>query len=555
MMTTLLACGLAQVLVFAGVSQADDDASGAQLLPKNTLVFASMPDVKEYKANFDKSVTAAMYRDKELQPFIEDVRKKLTETTEKELGVTLDELIAIPDGEVTLALMERPAKRLAPVLIVDYGDNSETIDKLLKKLHEALSESTEHSTQDLQDVTVQVYTLKEEDGPFKRLVYFNEDKCLVFSTEIEALKEVLDRWEGDNSDTLANNEIFKQVMDRCKYESEDPTSIWFVNPIGLVQAGLSMATEVNPQAGMVGIFLPTLGLDKLRGWGGATYSSAGDYDTITKSYVFAEKPAGVLNIFQFPTTDLAPPKWVPADSSLYFSGNWSLPQAYQAIETLIDGIQGRGTTARTLDKIANDEDGPGIHVKKDVLDLLDGKFHMVQASEEDETVPHFLLAFDVKDVPRLKQTLAKAAKSVPQLETRDFNGETIYEMDSGEDQAVSFAVAAGHFVFTNDTPALEAMLRATATAPLSESTAYRMIAKHFPAKTSMLSFSKSDAQMKAVYDLLKNSQQVELFDGIDFDKLPPFEVLQKYMRPSGSYMVSDSKGALYVGFQLSEGEK
>lgn len=560
---TLVICGLVPGLLGTQVARADDEATGAQLLPKDTLLFFTVPSVPDSVKDFDRSVTGAMFRDPELKPFLDDVRAKIDELSEKlqeDVGVSIHELLAIPKGEFTFALVERPVGKLAPVLIVDYGDNKETIDKLLKKMHDELEgESAEHySTQDVQDVTVHVYALKDQDerNPFKSVAYFNDDSCLVFSTEVDALKEVLDRWEGDSSDTLANDEVYKYVQERCKDEAGDPSVVWFLSPIGLIKSGLNMAASVNPQAGMAAIFLPTLGLDKLKGWGGAGYYGAGEFDAVSRTFVYAEQPTGVLNVFQFPAVDLAPPKWVPADTSMYFSGNWNLKQAYQAVETMVDGVYGRGFTGKQLDKVADSEDGPGIHLKKDLLDLLDGKFHLVQSAEtdEDETEELLLLAFDVNDEAKTKKLLAKAAKSEgADIETRDFNGETIYEVNAN-DQTISMAVASGHLVFTNDTVALEGMLRSVTRASLVDSAAYRMIAKKFPPKLSMLSYSKSDTQIKAGYDLLKNADNAEFLDGIDLEKLPPFEVIQKYLRPSGSYAVPDPKGALFVGFQLREGD-
>lgn len=560
--TTLVLCGLAQALISGPVAAADDDPTGAQLLPKDTLLFFSLPSVPDFKEELDKSVSGAMLRDPELKPFLEDVKKKIGELSEKvhdEIGVTISELLAIPSGEVTFALMERPVRKLSPVLIMDYGDK-ETVEKLLKKMHDALEGSTEHSTQEVGDVTVHVFTIKDRDpsNPFDSVSYFNDDSCLAFSTSVDALKEVLDRWDGDSTDTLANNDIYKYVQERCKDESNEAAVVWFINPIGLIQSGLDMAAEFTPQVGMAKLFLPTLGIDKLKGWGGSGYFGSDNFDSLSKSFVYADSPSGVLNVFQFPATDLAPPKWVAADVSGYFSANWNVPQAYQAIESLVDGVQGRGQTAKLLDKLASSDEGPGLHLKKDILDQLDGKFHVIQgdAAGEDDPAPHFLIAFDVKDAAKAKKTLAKAAKSEgADIETRDFNGETIYEITAGNDQVVSLAVTAGHLVVTNDTPALEGMLRTVAKPSLAESTGYRKIAKHFPAKVSMISYSRADAQLKAAYEMLKNADNTELLEGIDVGKLPPFEVLQKYLRPNGSYVVPDKKGSLFVGFQLREGDK
>lgn len=564
LMATLVTCGLMQSLSGGAAWAEDDGPTGAELLPKDTLLFLSVPDIPGSKDSFDKSLTGAMLQDPEFKPFLEDVKKKVEELSEKlkdELGLSIEDLMKIPEGEVTFALMERPSRKLAPVLMVDYGENSETVEKLLKKMHEGLEEHLEYTTEEVDDVKVHVFTLKEDDqderNPYKSLVYVNEDSYLVFSTDVEAIKEVLARWDGKNDDTLANNDVYKYIQERCKDESGDPAMVWYVSPVGLVQAGLGMAAEISPEVALAGAFLPILGVDKLKGWGGASYSGAGDFDSISKSVVYADDSKGLLGIFQFPATDMTPPKWVAADVSMYFGANWNITLAYQSIEGLIDGLRGRGFTAKQLDRAANAE--PGIHPKKDVIDLLDGKIHMVQGLEVEEDEPpiqKMLLALGVKDAAKAKKTLAILGKwdALP-LETREFNGETIYEFSPAPEFTLSLTVANGHFVVTNDTAALEGMLRTGSGASLVESPSYQKIAKHFPPKVSLLSYSNSSSQFKALYQTLKNLENQEFLEGIDLQKLPSFEVIQKYLRPSGSYTIPDKRGSLTVGFQLREGDK
>lgn len=556
---------LVQALAGWQIARADDDAIGEKLLPKDTLLFFTIPDVAGAKEQWNESTTGALFKDPEFQPFLDDVKKKLAELSknvEDELGVTIDDLVEIPQGEVTFALMEKPARKLSAVLMVDYGDGKETIEKLLKKMHEALEDEAEHSAEDVNDVEIHTFTFKnaEAENPFKTLSYFNDSSYVVFGSEVEALKSVLELWEGDSSDTLASNEVFKYCMERCHDESGDPTVKFFMNPIGLIQSGLNMAQSIQPQVGMVSPFLPMLGFDKLKGWGGASYVATGDFDSVSKTFVYADSPTGVLNVFQFPATEITPPKWVSAGVSMYFGGNWNVAGAYQAIEGLVDMFQGRGALARLMDQAANA--GPGIHPKKDVLDLLDGKFHVVQgveAGEGDEPLAQkFFVALAVKDGAKAKKLLGTLAKmDGADVETREFNGETVYEIALPQgDQTMSFAVAEGQLVVTNDTAMLEGMLRATSSgASLVDSAVYKKIAKHFPAKTSMISFQKSDAQLKALYDLVKNAENQEFLEGIDLQKLPPFETLQKYLRASGSYTIPDKKGALMIGFQLKEGDK
>lgn len=283
----------------------------------------------------------------------------------------------------------------------------------------------------------------------------------------------------------------------------------------------------------------------------------GDFEVISTSFVIAENPRGLMGIFKFPSTQLTPPKWVPADIASYMVVNWNVLDAYKSIETLIDSFQGRGATGRFLDNFA--EQGPMIHFKKDIVDNVDGKIHFLQAepkeAEDAPPTPQVLVSFGLKDAAKMKKVLVASAKGGnSSLESRDFNGETIYEAGSpAGDQVFSIVVTDGQLMLTNDTPLLETVLRGqSAPATLVDSDEYKRVAKFFPSKTSMLSFQRSDAQLKTYYNLLKNADNA--LDGVDVSKLPPFEAISKYLQPSGGYTVPDQKGAKSVTFSLKRNE-
>ena len=562
--SVLLLC-LAQFVAVSKFSRADDDASGEKLLPKDTLAFFTISDVPEFKQKWDKSWMGQLLRDPQLKPFLDDVEKKIEESSkglEKEAGVSINDLLELPKGELTVALLEKPARKLSVVLMLEYGDNQATIDKLLKKMDEALEkEEAEHSTEEVNDVTLHVYTLKnpEPDNPFKTITYFTDESYLVFSTEVTALKEVLERWEGNSDDTLAENDQYKYIQTQCKTEGGEPLLKWYVSPIGLIQSGISMAQATFPQAGMAAGFLPLLGVDGWKGWGGTMDFDEGDFSGVLNAFIYAENPKGLMGVFQFPAAQLAPPKWVPANIESYVVANWNIMGAYTSIETLVDSFQGRGATARALDSVA--DQGPMIHPKKDLIDHLDGKIHVLQSEpkESEADVPPTPLIFvglGLKDAAKMKKTLAAAAKSGgSNMETREFNGETIYEVSTPNGgQPVSVCVAEGQLVLTNDTSLLEGMMRSqSGQAALADAPEYKKIAKFFPSKTSILSFQRGEAQLKMLYNLLKNSDN-DATEGIDVSKLPPFEVIAKYLPSSGGYTVPDKKGAKSVTYSLKRSE-
>ncbi len=561
--SVLLLC-LAQFVTTSTLVRADDNAPGEKLLPKDTLAFFTIADVPEFRKKWDKTSVGQMLHDPQLKPFLDDIEKKIDEASknmENETGVSISDLLELPQGELTVALLEKPPRKLSFVFMLEFGKNQATIDKLLKKMHEGLEkEQAEHTKEEIEEVTVHTYTLKnpEPDNPFKTITYFTDESFLVFSSEIEALKEVLERWEGDSDDSLAQNEQFKYIQSQCEPKSGEPIVKWYVNPIGLINSGITMAQASIPQAGLAAAFLPMFGVDGWKGWGGTMDFDEGEFEGVSNSFIYAENPKGLMGIFLFPETQLAPPKWVPADIGSYSAANWNIGGAYTSIETLVDSFQGRGATGRFLDQLA--EQGPMIHAKKDIIDHLDGKIHILQSETKDNDdappTPQVMAAFGLKDAAKMKKTLSAAAKSGgSNLETREFNGETIYEMITpNSDQSVSFTVTEGQLVITNDTPLLEGMMRGQngGRAALIDSAEYKKIAKYFPSKTSMVSFQRSEAQFKTYYNLLRKSDNV--MDGVDVSKLPPFEAISKYFQPSGSYTIPNKKGAKSVAYSLKRSE-
>lgn len=556
----LFVCAI-QLFAGARTNWADDHAAAEKLLPKETLAFFSIADIPELNQKWAKTTGGQLFQEPQLKPFLDDLTKKceeISKSVEDEIGVTVNELLALPQGEFTAALLEKPERQLALVLMLEYGDNQETVDKLLKKMDEALEKSeAEHSVEEIDEVKVHVYTLKneDEDFPVKTLVYFVDESYLVFSNELEAVKAVLERWEGNSDDSLADNEQFKYVLAQCKPENSEPQVKLFVSPSGLIQTGIAMAQSSIPQIGVAAGFLPMLGVDGLKGYGGTMTFDEGEYEAIGTFFVYADNPKGLMGIFNFPAAQLAPPKWVPASVGSYALMNWNVLGAYSAIEGLVDTFQGRGATARFLDGVA--DQGPMIHPKKDVIDHLDGKIHFLQGtpkpSEDGAPIPQILLAMGLKDAAKMKKTLSVATKaSGAPIETREFNGETVYEVEQpGSDQKVSFAVTEGQLVVTNDTATLEGMMRGQSgrAAALVDSPDYKRHAKLFPSKLSMLSFQRTDVQIKMYYDMLKSADP-EQIGGLDASKLPPFEVIAKYLLPNASYLVPDKKGAKSVSFTL-----
>lgn len=582
MTTRMLRSGLAafvltaSLLVQATTGTAADKISTDRLLPENVAVYVTVPDVSALTTRWEESLYGEMQSDPAFDGFWEQLKEPIADFSRElkaNVGVTLDDLLQLPSGEISLAVVQPTGKPLAVVGFLDYGENADTIETLLEQAESSFADrDVARSTQEIDDTTVVIYTMKAEvddddpaarPSPDRHLAYFQRDNFIVVSSSPVVLESVLTRWSGEHPRTFASNEAYGYIIERCKSENAQSLLTWYVDLIGLIKGAVASLDEPNLQAQMVLGFLPTLGVTNLKAFGGTLDLATSEYDTVSRTMIYVDRPtSGLLNVFQFPGIEQSPPKWVSAQTSNYYSLNWDIASAYDAVEVIVDTFQGPGTLAALVDSLADQPDGPKLHVKKDLVDQLSGRIQVAIEESDTDDIGNgpVIVALGIKDADKMKSTLSSIANTpgFPGT-TRQFLGETIYEVPAaarpdGTQELVTFAITNGNMMLTNTVTILERVIRGTSTEKsLADTDDYRNIAAHFPAKTSIIAYQKQDAQVRTAYEMLRSGAVGDQVGGqIDFRKLPPFETVEKYLRPSGSYVVPDSKGVLMVSFSLPQ---
>ena len=538
-----------------------------RLLPSEVALYVSVPDVDELKARFAKTAMGNLVEDSTFEPFKQEIMKAVegfSGKLEEELGVSLKALLQIPSGEFAFAVLTPSGKKLSAVMFLDFGDNEKTVDALLEKAEKALEENgAESDDEEIDGTKVTTWTFKSGGNPQQpnKLVYFIKDTMIVVSSDLNTAKGVLTRWDGKHSDTFADNDNYNLILEKCKTDDEDGLFVWYINPIGLLQAGLAQAAAQNPQLALAGVFLEPLGLFNFKAIGGSADMATEQFDSISKTFLVIEQPTkGVMNLFQFPAVEQKPPKWVSSNASWWFSLNWDIAGAYTAASGLFAMVPNAppGGLDDIVDNLAQQE--PRVHLKKDVIDLLSGRIQVVaepaKKKGDEKGQDRVVVAIGLKDAKKFQATLTKITKT-PAFpgKTREFKGSTIIEFEvpdlSGglEPKMAGLAIGKDQLMFSNDVTAIESMLRGdTDGDALVDSAEYKTIAEHLPAKSSIASFSRSDSQMEALWEMAKGGQAGLFLPTIDFEKLPAFDSVKKYLTPNGGYSVPDKKGVLFVSF-------
>jgi Protein of unknown function (DUF3352) len=578
-----LAMGLTARGAFAA-----DKGPNDRLLPPNTYLYVTIPNVSELKTRFNKTHTGRLLQEPKLADFMGEVHKKLNDISDevqKHIGVRLADAFAIPDGEVSLAvLLPTDAKKLAVAAIIDFGKNGDTVATILKHTNEGLDKAGfKKSSRDFEGTQLVVYTHAKADGDDKKddksekaeepefgsqVAYAIKGSTLIASSSAVAMQDILRRWGGKHAETLAEVAAYKAISDLGKQETSPSVLTWYVNPVNLVQAFVKSSENIDQSIGMAMAVLPLLGLNNLKGIGGTVHMDTEKYDSVSRILVYVEQPvSGLLGVLHFPATKQTPPQWVKEDSTSYIAINWDIQKAFTSVEGVVDQFMGPGFTAQKLDEWATDDNGPKIHIKKDVLDNLDGSIDVCTDSPDANNPEsmRLLVALGIKDAKKAKAALDKVSKmqGIP-VKTRDFRGEIIYTIEGipgfgNSNKEMGLTVVQNHLMFSNDVSRLEQLILGDKDRkPLAEAEKYKKIAENFPAETSIKWYQEQVGQMKGIYEMFRSGKASEslgaipvvgkLIEGIDFKKLPEFDAIKKYLPPSGSYGIPHANGAIFVSF-------
>lgn len=584
-----LLVGWSMLVAAAPQVVAAEKIHSSRRLPSKVYGYLSIRNVAQFKEKFGKSLTGQLLAEPELEDVKEqigEVMKDRATEVEANTGLTLRELLQLPQGEVSIALVQPRGGKLSMVLMLDFGSERESVDKLIAKAMERLEEEdAERSTEEFEDNEISIVTKPTEldTAIEKTIAYCIKDTVLVMANQPAGVKAVLSRWDGEHDSTLSNNDVFEYLTKKCGGPNEDsaPLATWFLDPIGMIQAILAANPQTPPQAMMVLGVLPVVGLDKLKAVGGTVDMGVEDFDSVSRTLVYLEPPTtGLLNAFQFPPESQSPPGWVPAEASSFFSINWAVKDAFGAIQTLVDTFQGPGALSMMLDSLSDEQFNGDLHLKDDFLDLLTGVIRVMSDTPQGEgpQAARTLTALELNDSAAGQATLAKITglQGFPG-KSREFRGHTIYEIPAQglfqglvpgananalgdqEERLAGFAVVNDHLMFTTDVKQLEQVIRRDPDAKkLADTPEYKRIAAHFPDKTSSVGFQRENADMKALYEALKSGNAEFLLgrvlSDIDFSRLPEFEVISKYLRPSGSFMIPDERGLLMQSFTLRNKE-
>jgi hypothetical protein len=553
-----------------------------KLLPRKTLAYVHVPSVPDLVWAFQQTNTGRMIADPQIQPFVQglfDAADNALSIVKERTGLSLAEIAAIPQGEITLALVPlddiQGADPVGFIGMVDCGDNIEAARKFADTIHEALKKSGFVGREENVDgITISIYQRGASDNsPF---VSLERENTLVVCSNAEAAKQLLGRWTEGHKDSLAQNRKFTTIMDRCRgNRDESPHITFYADPI----ATLTQVTRDN-MAAQIGLrMLPALGLDGLKAVGGSMIMATEDFDGIFHAHLLLGFPkTGVLDLLALDSGDDTPPRWVPNDVSAYTSLHWNFSDMYTRGTKLWDSFQGDGYAAKTLNGRA--KQFVGVDLENDLLPAITGRVVDVNWFERPVRLgvgQQSLFGIQLRDPTSFAEVFHKITDHLDkQFERKYYSGIAYYRQGGDRDKDDTrpqpcFMLLDDWVLFSTYPAILEHILstRDDNSNRLAAALDYKLIAGKIArqpggGQPSMLTFERPDEAWKWMYDMAVSDQArsalrdragsnpffTALNDGLSKNALPPWEAISKYLAPTGSMIVGDESGIHYMQFAI-----
>jgi hypothetical protein len=577
--------------------------SGPRLLPNRTVALVRVRNFQETREKFGETSLGRIMTDPDVGPLLSNLYGQAQDAyarVEEQVGVSLDKLLALPQGEIWLAVV--PPEKEGPIsvaLLIDVGDQLPTATKLLERGEEVLLEnggSKEEETLAGQKVNLFMRpgaspprreTRRTDDGEREELlvdqgtvIQFEREGTLVISSTAILAQEIIETWDGKKVESLAENTNFAAIMNRSVSTKDPPEFEWYVDPISLAKA----AARGNAAAQTGLALLPALGIDGVKGIGGTITFSTGEFDSISHVHLLLEDPkSGVLEVLQMGAGDSTPEAWVPADAVSYTTLHWNLQESYSRGTKVYDSFFGEGSASDQVKRrLANWLDAD---FETELLPVLDGRFTLAAWNEPPARLNSQanLIGVKLTDPKKFQPVLDRIIDKYPErFEKQSFGTTTYYRITLNQPEADPEAeeimrqpepcmgLVGDYLLLSDSEQFFKHCLTTIATGKtLADEIDYKLIANKIGRqvggqKPGLVSFSRPEEGLRSLYEfatsdsarrsIARQAEGNEFFRRLDEslreNPLPPFAAVAKYLAPSGSMMTQDETGFHYTSFSL-----
>ncbi|MCA9120755.1 MAG: hypothetical protein H6822_32555 [Planctomycetaceae bacterium] len=319
-------------------------------------------------------------------------------------------------------------------------------------------------------------------------------------------------------------------------------------------------------------------------------------------------------MLEFPNkTEVAPMSWIPRGLATHLTFNWKMKDAFWYAESLVNEIAGDEVFKDVIENIQFDPHGPQIDIEKELTNHL-GERATVLGDYRLPITPkseRMMVAIEVTNPETVMQTVNKAMENDPAAKKREHNGHVIWELLNEEAEVAEIQIEGFDGGFGFDTPAVESEEEDKPFIPNSAVTVangHLLIATHVdyivdvlepPSTADSLAeavdfqavsdalvglqsnedsfrlFARTDEAYHVTYDLLRQGKMPEsesmlgkllnaMFTSedaeedelreqqLDGSKLPEFQIVRRYLGPTGFFVRTVDDGWTVAGCLLTK---
>ncbi|KAA5539860.1 hypothetical protein FYK55_22685 [Roseiconus nitratireducens] len=582
-----------------------------RLLPSDTLAYVRLDDADDLREDLRNSSMGRMLNDPKMRPFADEfyvTARELFDRISDEVGVSLDELLAIPHGQVAIAvhpakpldeddkpeldfddedddtrqrrmetLRRREAYSFGGTLIIDAGEHIDSLMSIVDRLQQRATEGPFRLRTKKVDGTEVTRLLPSRPGRMP-IEFFEKENTLVIGVGHRSAQDVLDHWNGESDEpTLAENATFGTMISRCVGAEETrPQLTFFVDPHSIIDRVVKRSGSLT-----AGLFWPVfqeLGASRIGGIAGSSFRGGDVFEGIAHYHINIQPPRdGVLGVLRPETGDTSPPNWVPASVSGYTSIHWDIAQTYTNLSKIFERFQGQEALKNAVETPLKTR--LGVELQEDVIDNLTGR--VIRAAWMEMPIRFNsgvnVFAFELSDTIKAKSVIAKVRDRMPNaLTVETVGGHVVYRLrgpgpnfpENMRRPEPSLVILGDWLVYADSTKFIEkASLAAGGNLPrLVDLPEYGLVSGELGGQLKgespfLLSFLKGSDSIRVIYDLAKdeNSRNALRHAGegnvvarkfselLDRNELPPFSEFEKYFAPTGVFGYDEPDG-IHFGF-------
>jgi hypothetical protein len=620
--SAIFACCILSV-AFAEAAQQSET-----VFPNTTKGFLSIKNVDELREAWDRTQLGQLMQDPVMKPFADDLKQQLQRKwtqTHKKLGIAWEDMEGVPGGEVSAAVIQPGKDTAAFAVVVDITGHRDQANQLLEKINKNMTaDGAKRTEQDAYGTKLIVYNVpKHGDVPARQAVFFIKNDLLGAADDLKILEAMAGRVGRESDDSLKTVKAFAESMRHVADAAGErvPHMRFFLEPFGYTEALRVANTDQKKRKGQDLLkVLKNQGFTCVQGIGGFVNFMADRYELLHRTFVYApavktgsDKYELAARMLKFPNgKEFDPFAWVPREVASYISLNIDMKNAFESSKTLVNEVVGDEVFEDVLQSIEEDPNGPQINIRRDLIAYLGQRAVLISDYQLPITPKseRLLVALEISDPKAVAATIAKSMKTDPDARRREYNGNEIWEIvdkeseiptvtienhpgfgagNANEEEEANeeerkmlpnsaITVAHNHLIVATHLDFLVKVLGTVSEREaLADSTDFQIIKtelnKLVPSPHSVQTFSRTDEEYRAVYELIRQGRMPEaetmmgkllnnvLGDGkqgsvrkqeIDGSKLPDFETVRRYFGPGGMSVVSEDEGWALTGVIMSK---